>query len=1058
MTRISAAIGIRARLRGALLILALAVLAPHAAPQAPRLVPQIGHTDDVTRAKFSPDGRMIVTSSKDGTALLWDTVTGRSLLRLTGIVGEVRDASFSPDAKTLLTASEDGIRTWSCETGKQLRLMDGDLGFANSAVFSPNGTLIIAAYQGEEAAIWNGSSGEIVQRLLGHEAWIRHAVFSKDGRMAATGSDDKTARIWETSTGKEVRRLVGHQDSVSSVAFSDDGSLLVTSSKDHTIKLWDANSGKLNLTIEGHTDEVSSVRFSPDARWILSSSWDKTARIWDARSGREVKRFDGYGSVLTSVDLSPDQRRVLTSEWDGAARVWDVESGDEVKVLTGNAVPMNQAVFTRDGDRIMAVGNGQVELLDFSLTQRSFYQTGLSSGSVSGGISSNGQLILVKRQVSGMDVVDLYDTNKGERLSSFDIHQGPITQIAMSPNGLRAATASMDDYVKVWDTASGKTVRTLSFPGASALCFSPDCTLLLASGLADGVRIWDIATGQKRVSLENEWGSFSSAAFSPDGQQLLTGSTDGSSALWSAATGKRLKSFTGHVGAVLSGAVSRSGKLAATASADHTVFLWDTTTGRRVRQLIGHSGPVNTVAFSPDESLILTGSSDGSVRAWSAGKGTELFARFSFSDGTYCLITPEGRFDGTGFDNLHWVSEMKVMPLESFFDSAYTPGIGRRVRKGEILPPVEFGVTEAFERRPTVAISSPSPGIIVENSELDIQVSANDKGLGLSEIRAFLNGQRIDEGRDFQRVPAEDSVTRKFRVSLAPGQNTFRVSAVSRKGVESDPAFLSVVFSGPARDPELYVLAIGVNQYADSAMNLRFAKRDAEAFASVLKEKARGAFSAVNLEVLVDSQASRAGVLAALASIKEKAQPQDAFVLFFAGHGVCDPEALGSDDFFLVTSEVGSLSEVQEKAISLGTLRPLLAAGTGIKACKKLLIFDACHSGAAIEKDLLRSFNPQEAAFLRNSRASGWLMLASSLANQVSREFSDLGHGLFTFSLLDGMNGGADANQDGRVSTLELNAWLSSKVESLSRSKGIPAQRPVSSSRGEAFDLVVIPN
>jgi WD40 repeat protein len=116
-----------------------------------------GHTDTVYSAKFSPDGKYILTGSADTTTKLWDASTGKELRAFQGHTNTVYDVDFSPDGKYALTSSADRTaRLWDIATGVETR-----------------------TFSGHTSAVWS-------------------AVFSPDGRHVLTGSLDGTARLWET--------------------------------------------------------------------------------------------------------------------------------------------------------------------------------------------------------------------------------------------------------------------------------------------------------------------------------------------------------------------------------------------------------------------------------------------------------------------------------------------------------------------------------------------------------------------------------------------------------------------------------------------------------------------------------------------------------------------------------------------------------------------------------------------------------------------------------------------------------------------------------------------
>jgi len=150
----------------------------------------------------------------------------------------------------------------------------------------------------------------------------------------------------------------------------------------------------------------------------------------------------------------------------------------------------------------------------------------------------------------------------------------------------------------------------------------PDGKLAASASRDETVRLWDSATGAAPRTLKGHWGRVYAVAFSPDGKLVASASWDETVRLWDSATGAARRTLKGHwAGVVYAVAFSPDGKLVASASADKTVRLWDSATGAARRTLEGHSGGVYAVAFSPDGKLVASASSDQTVRLWDSATG-----------------------------------------------------------------------------------------------------------------------------------------------------------------------------------------------------------------------------------------------------------------------------------------------------------------------------------------------------------------------------------------------------------------------------------------------------
>ena len=193
-------------------------------------------------------------------------------------------------------------------------------------------------------------------------------------------------------------------------------------------------------------------------------------------------------------------------------------------------------------------------------------------------------------------------------------------------------------------------------------------------------------------------------------------------------------------------------------------------------------------------------------------------------------------------------------------------------------------------------------------------------------------------------------------------------------------------------------------------------------------------------------------MIAAFEKIKTAANPKDLFVFYYAGHGVISDKK----EFFLVPYDVtqlyGNDNALAQKGFSADALK---AMSKDIKAQKQLFILDACQSAGALETIAAARGAAEEKAIAQLARSTGTQWLTASGSEQFASEFSQLGHGSFTYCLLEAFKGDANPT-DKKLTVKQLDAYLQTKVPEITQKyKGTP-QYPASYSYGNDFPIIII--
>ncbi len=230
-------------------------------------LPLKGNEYGITSVAFNPDGKRILSVSYDGTVRIGNATTGEAIGK-PFILGQpskivnpskyydvlVTSVAFSPDGKRILSSSRDGtIRIWDAATGQPIgRPFNGHEANVNSVAFSPDGQRIVSGSNDKTVRIWNVATVGAIGKPIKDEDTVTSVAFSPDGQRIVNGSNDKTVRIWNAVTGEAIGKpfKIGQPSKigkfskynnvlVTSVAFSPDGKRILSGSKGGTVRIWD---------------------------------------------------------------------------------------------------------------------------------------------------------------------------------------------------------------------------------------------------------------------------------------------------------------------------------------------------------------------------------------------------------------------------------------------------------------------------------------------------------------------------------------------------------------------------------------------------------------------------------------------------------------------------------------------------------------------------------------------------------------------------------------------------------------------------------------------------
>ena len=656
--------------------------------------------------------------------------------------------------------------------------------------------------------------------------------------------------------------------------------------------------------------------------------------------------------------------------------------------------------------------------------------------------------------------IKLWDAASGRVIRTFAGHKGIVYSIAFSPDQRQVLSGSNDKTVKLWDVETGQEIRTFSGhkSGVTSVAFSPDQRQVLSGSNDKTVKLWDVETGQEIKTFSGHTDDVNSVAFSSDGKQIL----------WDVASGRKIKTFSGYSGKVSVVAFSPDRKLIissyshlySNSARDDTIKLWDTAKGRVIRTFSGHNGFVRSLAFSPDGRQILSGSEDGSLRLWDVNTGKEIASFISFFgndsqlasagrgltvetqttsstiDGEWVSITPDGYYQasprGDRYINVRVGNTFSG--IDSFRSIFYNPDVVQARLQGRPDPASKATVTiqqaDTF-MPPVVTIQSPMNLSTTNTETTNLSANITSQSQPIQNIKIIVNGTLLGKnalstvtGTGLQPQKASLSVTGNQKtvnfnlpINLNPGSNIIEVVAFN--GYSESPRIpIEVTWNAPANQkpvlPNLWILAVGVNNYQDANINnLNYCVADAKGVIEALKAQEGKRYAKVNSLLIADGEATvpTAANIRKNLQFLDQAGERDVVLLFLAGHGVSD----NAGKFLFLPSDTrlnANKSVAEDTAIMDGDIVKVLD-----RAGNLLVFIDACQSGGVDNDRLVRSLMETNA-----------FVFTSSRGNELSQERKEFGHGVFTYSIMQGLKGATQALAQGNVTVLSLSGFVTLDV------------------------------
>ena len=948
---------------------------------------------------------------------------------------------LTPDQKRALTVSVDGtLRMWDVATGQLLQRFylprNGRTATRlYAADVSPDGQM--AAVGGldfrQSIAVVSLQTGAI-QRMIAEDGDCTMLAWSPDGRFIVTGKSRQSrqhgVRVYEAATGKEVFRDLDFNGEMSAIKFRADGTFFAGSRDAALIKLYKPAGGtfaqagrlilrtvdfRMNWDAAGKTILVGpSMRL--DGETLAELPYELDRRNLPNRAGIERVQQAADGRYMGTTFSTGRYEQGILRHWKGDRRI---DGYTEFKLPDPQ---IRDIALTRDGGVVYLTEEGGVGMVgpDGKMVWRVVHDVAAFDGRPAAlRVTEAGQITLPIAGEQGVTEI------------AFNLAQPGFIPVARVTGGwLTPRTTTRTMRVLAWEGSRSGTVNDAALP------YQP---------------------GNER-SLSLVVHSSEPALVYGDSSQRLSKISDKGTVLWR-------RFMVANVTAV-NLIESRGFVIAATTNGMVHVLRWS------------DGAPVATYYLQPSGKRWIAISADG---YYEAGAGAEDIAGWVVNPSSQRVadFMPMSRFRGSllmpGLGAKSWETGLEADAVKALRPAqpapppksaaapppakpASTPGVPKPMampappvaaaptvpvpvapkppvaaapRPVLVEPPAEPAAGPSAVRLeelpPRVEIVSPGFHVSTDNRQLRIRVRAvSPDGAPLTAVRALVASVTVASRSIARDMTGEE---RELVVDVPAEDSEVRVIAENRFGA-SVPTVIRVSWTGARQQAgkgNLYVLAAGVSVYDNPEYNLGLASKDARDFAALLMSQRGAMYNEVAVKLLLDKDASKAQVELGFEWLKQNMTARDTAIVFFAGHGLND----GANYYFITRD--ADLKRLAETAVPFDRIRAGLTSLPG----RALIFVDTCHSGNVIGKIATARDNTSAINSLASSE-NGLVVFASSTGAQESQENPAWGNGAFTKAVVEGLLGAADFKKRGRVTYKGLDAYVSDRVDELTKGLQTP--------------------
>lgn len=1057
----------------------------------PEVVITTGHNDQINAMAVSKDKHFLASAGNNKIIKIWDIPSSKEFRSISGMDGRPYKLKFSPNSTLLAClSSSDELIVYNVLTGKTI-LKEKATSASHSITFI-NNSQIIFIDKDSKISIYNLKTK--TKTIINNEMFCLDLVVDPLEKMIYA-LDIKGTLNYINLESKNITKQIKIFDKATFTNFgsklSKDRKHIISVYNDDIIRVFDIQKGSFIYSSKKPKSKIMAFEIDDTNPYVYFTYHSGDVVFFDYEKQKELFTYKDSSFIVNCFAAYPTGEAVAIANFN-VIKLVDLKSKKTIKILKPKVKKIINLAYDQQG-KFLAVATNKAQIYIWDLRLNKIVDS--LQGFFPCEFSPDGKELMTMSYSINMVC---WSTGNWKKKYEYNTNYELIQKIAYSPNGKYVAGSGYQQNIKIWDRSNQKLIKNLKdhTAGILALDFHPTKPII-ASGSHDGtLKIWDIESEKELHSFTDQTISISGVKFNSDGSLLASSSWDKTILIRQTSDWSIIKTLNGHTNSINGIDFNKTGEVLVSYSgnnsvweADNSLVFWNVKTGQQICQIKAHQSGINKAFFDLEADYVFSGSDDGSIKISDYKTKKTLATYLAIGSKEFMIYTPDNYYIASknALQSVAFRIDNKLVSFDQFDIYLNRPEIvaniigksppqlirayeylhKKRLRKYNI----DEGNLNLDYHIPNVLIEN-KPSLITYENTIKITLKAWDDIYNLKQINVYVNGTPIYGENGFKINDKVKSYRKTFDIPLLNGKNKIHISCINSNNSESIYESFEIIKESNQEKPNLYIVSIGVSNYKDNRFNLTYPTKDAKDVVNNLS-LSKNLYNDIHVKYLLDEKMTVSN-FDLLTDFFKSCNYDDIAIIFMAGHGVLDKNF----DYYFGAYDM-DFNNPKNGGLPYDVIHNLL---NRIKAYRKLLIMDTCHSGELDKEEIEQGPEPDvdegdiefRAAgvavrktqgmgfenslelvsdiFSDTRKGSGAIVISSAGGAEYAMESDTWKNGLFTYAFLQGFQKStynkyskliynADYNENGLVEVSEIRKYVYTLVKQLSGNKQKPSSR-----------------